>query len=312
MFIDEFTDFTTRIIPEDNNNIFIGDFNLHVSDSDNNDSTIFNDTIEAMGLLQHVGKETHKSGNTLDSIISEIQGNATINTINTGPYLSDHCVVIATLKAKRSNPQTKVKLIRGTSKITTEQWCEELQPTNVLLTNNLEKSMSSLNMELQWVLNTLAPEQEKKVSFKTNQPWYDKEIAGLKHKVWKPEKKWTKYKLDSCWQAYKKSRNSYYYLLNSKKKESIRSKIDECSTDSQKLHQPINNLTKPKEEQQWPKHHNPESLANKFVAYFETKILNIRKVLEDTPPYQSKQQAIPILSRLAPMRETSWKGHKLN
>ena len=149
MFIDEFTDFTTRIIPEDNNNIFIGDFNLLVSDSDNNDSTIFNDTIEAMGLLQHVGKETHKSGNTLDSIISEIQGNATINTINTGPYLSDHCVVIATLKAKRSNPQTKVKLIRGTSKITTEQWCEELQPTNVLLTNNLEKSMSSLNMELQ-------------------------------------------------------------------------------------------------------------------------------------------------------------------
>ena len=72
MFIDEFTEFATRIIPEHNNNIFIGDFNLHVSDNESNDSAIFNDTIEAIGLLQHVGKETHKSGNTLDLIISEI------------------------------------------------------------------------------------------------------------------------------------------------------------------------------------------------------------------------------------------------
>ena len=177
------SDFATQIIPEHNNNIFIGDFNLHVSNSDNNDSAIFNDTIEAMGVLQHVGKERHKSGNILDLIISEIQGNVMVNTINTGPYLSDHCAVTATLKAKRSNPRTKVKLIRGISKITTEQWCNEFQPANVLFTDNLEESMSSLNMELQWVLNTLAPEQEKRVSLKTKQPWYDKEMAGLKCKV---------------------------------------------------------------------------------------------------------------------------------
>ena len=65
------------------------------------DSAIFNITIEAMGLLQHVSKSTHKSGNMLDLIISEIQGDATIKTVTTGPYLSDHCVVIATLKAKK-------------------------------------------------------------------------------------------------------------------------------------------------------------------------------------------------------------------
>ena len=48
MFVDEFTKFATRIIPEHNNNIFTGDFNLHVSDNESNDSAIFNDTIEAM------------------------------------------------------------------------------------------------------------------------------------------------------------------------------------------------------------------------------------------------------------------------
>ena len=33
-----------------------------------------------------------------------------------------------------------------------------------------------------------------------------------------------------------------------------------------------------------PKNSNPEGLANKFVDYFENKILKIRKVLEDTAP----------------------------
>ena len=122
-------------------------------------------------------------------------------------------------------------------------------------------------------------------------------MVELKCKVHKLERKWMKYKLDSCWLAYKKARNSYYYLLNSKKRQSLRSKIMECSTDSKKLHQLINNLTKPEEEVQWPKHSSPDSLAHEFTDYFENKILKIRKVLEDTEPYHSEQKTIPKLSR---------------
>ena len=85
--------------------------------------------------------------------------------------------------------------------------------------------MASLNTELRRVLDTLAPEKEKKVSLKAKKPWYNKEMVELKCKVCKLEKKWMKYKLDSCWQAYKKARNSYYYLLNSKKRQSLRSKF---------------------------------------------------------------------------------------
>ena len=92
--------------------------------------------------------------------------------------------------------------------------------------------------------------------------------------------------------------------LTLRRKNPSEAKIQECSTDSCQLHKlKINNLTKPQEEQQWPKHNNPESLANEFADYFETKIFNIRKTLEDTPPYQSMQHTVPIMSRLAPMTE---------
>ena len=93
-------------MPEYNHNILTGDFNLHVSDENDNDSAIFNDIIEAMGVVQHVGIKTHRSGNILDLMISEIQGNTMIKTINAGPYLSDHCAIIASLKTKRDPPSS--------------------------------------------------------------------------------------------------------------------------------------------------------------------------------------------------------------
>ena len=62
-----------------------------------------------MGLVQHVGIKTHRSGNILDLMISEIQGNTTIKTINAGPYLSDQCAIIASLKTKRDPHSSGVK-----------------------------------------------------------------------------------------------------------------------------------------------------------------------------------------------------------
>ena len=59
----------------------------------------------------------------------------------------------------------------------------------------------------------------------------------------KYEKKWLKYKLDSLWVAFKKVRNSYYGLLNIKKRTTLQDKIQECTKDSQRLHKLVSNLT---------------------------------------------------------------------
>ena len=162
--------------------------------------------------------------------------------------------------------------------------------------------MASLNTELKRVLDTLAPEKEKKVSLKTKKPLYDREMVELKCKVCKLEKKWMKYRMDSLWQAYKRP-GTHTIICLTIRRQSLRNKITECSTNSKKLHQLINNLTKPDEEVQWPEHSNPKGLANEFADYFENKILKVRKVLEDTAPYESEPKLIPKLSRLAPLTE---------
>ena len=95
----------------------LGDFSLHVSNTDDTDSAIFNDSIDAMGLYQHVGFSTHKSGNILDLILSDITDNTKILTATLGPYLMDHRAVIATLNIKTFTHKPKFRTIRKLDKV---------------------------------------------------------------------------------------------------------------------------------------------------------------------------------------------------
>ena len=116
-FIEDFTEFVSTTLPSHQNNIFLGNFNLHVSDTLDTDSAIFNDSIDALGLYQHVGFTTHKSGNVLDLILSDITDNAKVLTTTLGPFVTDHRAVIGTLSIKKLKPITRTKLVRQISKV---------------------------------------------------------------------------------------------------------------------------------------------------------------------------------------------------
>ena len=80
MFIEDFTEFISTTLPIHCSNLYLGDFNLHVSDVQDTDSAIFNDSTDAMGLYQHVGFQTHKSGNILDLILSDFSDGTKVVT----------------------------------------------------------------------------------------------------------------------------------------------------------------------------------------------------------------------------------------
>ena len=50
--------------------LITGGFNIHVVSPDDPDCVRFLDLLESMGLQQHVDVPTHKSGHTLDPIIT--------------------------------------------------------------------------------------------------------------------------------------------------------------------------------------------------------------------------------------------------
>ena len=71
-FLDVFTDWIAEYIMNDTNIIILGDFNLHVNDSNNDDAMNFIETTQALALEQHMKFPTHTSGNTLDLVFTEL------------------------------------------------------------------------------------------------------------------------------------------------------------------------------------------------------------------------------------------------
>ena len=72
MILDKVTDFLATFLVEHNNIIITGDFNIHVNDTNDPEAQIFLDTMEALGLDNHVNFATHNRGNTLDLVLTEV------------------------------------------------------------------------------------------------------------------------------------------------------------------------------------------------------------------------------------------------
>ena len=96
MFIDDFTKWICdQLVVSDHDNklIILGDFNIHINDELNEIAHNFMDIIMALGLEQHVNFPTHKAGNTLDLLITEMGSKLEVTRISPGPFWSDHCAV---------------------------------------------------------------------------------------------------------------------------------------------------------------------------------------------------------------------------
>ena len=81
MFINDITELLVNELPQYQNNIILGDFNIHIEDLTNADAIIFNDTMRALGLEQHISGPKHVRGNTLDLIFTQLSNG--LNITNT-------------------------------------------------------------------------------------------------------------------------------------------------------------------------------------------------------------------------------------
>ena len=208
-----FIEFISTTLPVHQNNLYIGDFNLHVSE-DSTDPTIFNDSIDVMGLNHHVGFPTHKSGNILALILSDIQQPTTVMATAQGPFLTDHRAVTAILNIKKLNGCLEVRKLKN---IAQDQWIDEFNPDNVPLNSKLLELVTSFNNELSGTLDKLALLKKQKVNLRPKNPWCDSDLKAHKRLMRKKERMWLKYKLESCRTTYKNTETPTMASLTSRK-----------------------------------------------------------------------------------------------
>ena len=92
-FVGDFIEWIVDPLADNSNLLVAGDFNLHVNDKNDDDSNNFINAMTALGLIQHVTFATHKSGNTLDLVMTEVVSDIRIEGCIPDIFFSDHSSV---------------------------------------------------------------------------------------------------------------------------------------------------------------------------------------------------------------------------
>ena len=119
-FFDEITRILTERITNLSNIMILEDFNINTRETTNADNTICNDTVAALGLEQHIHSPTHRMGNALDLIFTQLHGKVKVTNTTTHEYISDCCMVSIDLQLHKLRYPKIKKTIRDQTRITAE------------------------------------------------------------------------------------------------------------------------------------------------------------------------------------------------
>ena len=92
-FCNDMTDIMERRITDDQGKLLIiGDFKVHIDERTEPDTITFLDFLDSFNLTSHIQWPTHRSGHTLDLLISD-QDDTSIKSVTKGYMLSDHTFI---------------------------------------------------------------------------------------------------------------------------------------------------------------------------------------------------------------------------
>ena len=277
MLIDDVTDHLITLLSTATNNIILGDFNMHINDTNSNDACTFLDTFTALSLTQHVTTSTHVKGNILDLMFTEEISNIKLTSCQASPFLSDHKLVTALLNIDRQPIEKKKLSICKLHSITENSFKATFDESAIDLTLPVKAVLYQLSDELHKALDTIAPLKQIQVAPHQNQPWFN-EIVKARHKVVQNrEWIWHKYPAPDTWKAYKVKRNVYNRLLIYKKRQLITKQVMNSKDNNKKLYKLMAHLSRIRTDNPLSPHNSNESLANHFADYFISKIDKIQE-----------------------------------
>ena len=210
--MDDLTKFLTDWMASYRHVIICSDFNIHIHNPSDTEAQIFIDTMEALGLQQHVNFQTYCAGNTLDLISTEITTQYNMRTVK-GSYISDHRAIVIELAIRIEHTLGKMVMFRDLKQINMEEFKSALDLGNIENMEDLTSVNEKYAEELSRVLHHLAPEKTKFVTMKEKRPWFDEAVANLRRLLRRFEKTWLRIRSNNSWNAYKQIRKQYQHKL---------------------------------------------------------------------------------------------------
>ena len=303
-FLDQVSELVQYLFTNHKNLVLLGDFNIHVNRLDNQDTQAYIDTMEALGLVQHIDQPTHQLGNTLDLIYTESLKPILVNHAFTSNFILDHCLVGIELQMKKQQVRIESSKTRNYKNFSTSSFETSFNNSTILEEDNFELAVKALEKELTRTLDELAPLQDRRKKKIPSRPWYNSTLKEQK-RVRTREHIYNRDRQLHQWKAFTRERNRYTRMLEFQKMHYLVTKVEEATTDSRQLFQLVGTLLGCKEENPLPEATSDSILAEEFAGFFHDKIDNIRSRFNTTAPYKPEEKCdVPLLNKFMPISAT--------
>ncbi len=294
-FLKEFADFLSDLLVTVDKALIVGDFNIHVDNTNDALGLAFTDLINSFGVKQNVTGPTHRFNHTLDLIISHGIDLTDIDIIPQSDDVTDHFLVSCMLHITDINYMApRYRPGRIIIPATKYRFTNNLPDLSQLLcvpinTDELDTITSNMGTIFSNMLETVAPIKLKKVREKRAAPWYNSYTHSLKKETRILERKWRKSNLEVFRIAWKNSMSSYRQALKTARTEYIRKLIDNHQNNPRFLFSTVARLTN---KQMSPDLNIPSQFnSNDFMNFFTDKIDNIRNTITNVDSTASSTSA---------------------
>lgn len=283
-FISDFSSHLESLCLSSGHLLITGDFNVHVDDCENADAIKFTKLLDDMNLIQHVTGSTHRSGHTLDLVISRSSDPHVLSgPPEVGSFVSDHASIISKIKLQKPSPikyhDINYRKLNGINMdmfkrtVTTSLMCSPDIDVNDMV--------SAYNDTLGDIINEFAPVITKRVPIRVRQPWFNSSLKDMKIMKRKLERKWRRTGLVSDYNNFKSARSRMNCFMKKCKNEYFTQLISKNESDQKQLFRIIEKLLHVKKEIPYPEAFSDFELACNFNKFFIEKINDIRLHLEE-------------------------------
>ena len=171
----------------------------------------FLDTLESMGLKQHVNVPTHELGHTLDLVITR-----QCDSIILRQPLTDHAAVFCPLNSGKPRATVKSMPYRKLKSVDLDVFREDLAES-VLCTGDftgLDELVRCYNSTLSALIDRHAPKNRRTVIDRPRVPWFNNDIKVAIRERRRAERKWRASKSAAHLAVFKQKKNYATLLMN--------------------------------------------------------------------------------------------------
>jgi len=260
----------------------LGDFNLHMDDPADSSSKQFSALLQSFGLSQLVTAPTHRSSHILDLVLTREEENIVQYIGVQDDGISDHYTVECHIQLQAREQTRSVVHCRKLRHINTNSFAADLSTAleSAFQNSDVADFASVYNQTVTKVLDNHAPVQTIKRKQVPYKPWYTDEIHVARRKRRQLERRFRKAPIEINRQMFLEHRHTVVKMIDEAKKSYYKKKLSESSPrDTFRV---VDELLNPGTSKALPSAHSSQSLANKFMTYFTSKVAKIRADLDST------------------------------